>query len=181
MAITRNPSVDVCLHRSLRWIVLVHTAHTIDTDGMFRGNLPWGQEEKFGLGEFEQRGRELIENSLAAFPFRDGVPDSEVGSFTKLKWRELLKDHRVVSIGHSNPASGNSTRCIISASAFPADRACTTPRSGIPRPVNGYFTARCGFRLAPPNCPNAAHRCVCLNPPSCRGMHRVTGEILPPE
>ena len=54
MPISRIPSVDVCLHRSLRWIPLVHGAHA---NGVFKQGkaLPIADNLHFKQGDWKRR------------------------------------------------------------------------------------------------------------------------------
>lgn len=98
MPIPRIPSVDVCIHRDDDRVLLIHTATTVDTDGLYRGNLPFAAEEEFTIADFERLAVAKIRDSFAQFPKRVGIPDSEVGSFSKKKWLRILRDHRVVGV-----------------------------------------------------------------------------------
>ena len=98
MPISLIPSIDVCLDRNHERVLLIHKAHTVDSDGMYRGNLPFAVEEEFSVDEFERVAVSKIRESFASFPSRKGIPDSEVGSFTKKKWLSILREHRIVGI-----------------------------------------------------------------------------------
>lgn len=135
MQIAHIPTISVCLHRSLRWILLIHRAHTVDSDGTFRGELPFGEEQKFGLREFQQDGLAAIRESFSAFSSRVGIPDSEVGSFSMKKWQAILKDHRMVGIDaddsglwHFSPQYSRRPGCV--SSARNGDATLWDPTSG---------------------------------------------------
>jgi hypothetical protein len=100
---TPKPSVFVGLHRSLRWILLVHSAHTVEADGLVRGNMPYDDEEKFGLEEFEREGVDRLRTSFALYSTRVGVPSTVAGSFPSAKWRTMLRDHRLVVVTQHEP------------------------------------------------------------------------------
>ncbi|MGC4072352.1 MAG: hypothetical protein QM760_07525 [Nibricoccus sp.] len=98
MPISRIPSVDVCIHRDEDRVLLIHRATTIDSDGLYRGDLPFGSEETFTTAEFERQAVGKIRDSFIQFADRTGIPDSEVGSFSKKKWLQILRDHRIVGV-----------------------------------------------------------------------------------
>ncbi len=98
MPIPVIPSVDVCLSCDLQRILLVHHARTFDSDGFFRGNLPFAEPSTFTLDRFEGIGVKSIRESFEEFGSRLGKPDSECGALSKKAMTALFRDHRVVGI-----------------------------------------------------------------------------------